>query len=344
MKGEKFMKFVGIFTLLILMNTNLSFAQNASSSGTDVVYLSQEENQFYLLLNQFRSQLGLPTLQIHVFLQNAAKKHSAWMAQQDFLTHYGPENNETPFQRMADEGYINYTYAGENVACGNGDAVKTFRQWLFSPDHLANILNPHFHHMGISRAGTGNEQCPYYWTNDFGSVSDVSKDPASITDLQRISNAVANVTGTIPAGKSVQLPAEQRPADNNGNTVPPTPPVQNSFSVIQCMIPYSISKNVLSFIPNTDALLEVSANNFGGYQGKVSYLQNGASTSLQPFIINNMSVEKNANYPLYLIFSAPAYRMNGFTIQLDTSKNQAQFDTYPASASSSGSVLCTIKY
>ena len=127
MKGEKLMKFVGIFALLLSTCMQSGFAQTAPSAS-DIVYLSQEENQFYILLNQFRSQLGLPTVQIHVFLQNASKKHSDWMATKDFLSHYGPDN-KTPYQRMEEEGYIDYTAAGENVACGNSDGLKTFRQW-----------------------------------------------------------------------------------------------------------------------------------------------------------------------------------------------------------------------
>jgi hypothetical protein len=331
------MKFVGIFTLFLLMNLHSSFAQTA---GSDVVYLSQEENQFYQMVNDFRSQLGLPTLQIHVFLQNAAKKHSEWMASQDFLSHYGPVNNETPFQRMADEGYTNYTFAGENVACGNGDAVKTFRQWAFSPGHLANMINPHFRHMGISRAGTGNEHCPFYWTNDFGTVSDLSQDQANITDLQVIAAAVTRISGVIPADKTISLPSASTPETDNENTNP-TP---NTFAMIQCVVPYATAKNILSFIPNTDAILEITQNTSGGYQTKVSYLQNGASTNYYPILINNMSVMKSSSFPLYLIFSAPSSRVGGFTIQYNTDTSSAQFDSYPAIIGGGSTILCSTKY
>lgn len=352
------MKFVGIFTLLLLICASSGFAQVPPSSG-DIVYLSQEENQFYLLINQFRSSLGLPTLQIHVSIQNAAKKHSTWMRAQDaakkhaawmtsqsFLTHFGPEENITPFQRMMDEGYTNYTYLGENIACGNGDATKTFRQWIFSPTHLANMLNPHFHHMGISRVGTGNEYCPFYWTNDFGSLTDPQLDPAEITDLQKITAAVESISGPIPAGKKVLLPTEAPEPVNlaEANETPaPTPSSNNIASLIQCMVPYSLAKDILTFIPNTDALMEITPNNMGEYKAKVSYLQNGAAANLYPLAIDNVSVIKNSTYPLLLIFANSVNRGNGFMIQFDTNKSSAQFDVYPTSGAS-GSVLCTVKY
>lgn len=335
------MKFVGIFTLLLLMGTHSGLAQSAPSSG-EIVYLSQEENQFYLLLNKFRTALGLPTVQIHVFLQNASKKHSAWMAEQDFLSHYGPVNNKTPFERMTEEGYVNYTSMGENVACGNGDAVKTFRQWAFSPGHLANMISPHFKHIGISRAGTGNEQCPYFWTNDFGSLSDRRLDPAAVTDLQLIKAAVESVSGAIPADKKIQLPIQQQ----NGVTTetPATETPKNSYSLIQCMVPYPLAKNILTFVPKTDAVMEITPNDYGGYQAKVSYLLDGASTDYYPMIINNVSVIKNANYPLILIFATAMNRSSsGFMIQFDTSTSSATFDPYPASSGASGTVLCSYK-
>ncbi len=337
------MKFVGIFTILLLSLAQSGLAQTSASTG-DTVYLSQEENQFYILINQFRSQLGLPTVQIHVQLQNAAKKHSEWMASKDFLSHYGPDNNKTPFQRMGDEGYSNYTYMGENVACGNGDAVKTFKQWAFSPGHLANMINPHFRHVGISRAGTGNEQCPFYWTNDFASMSDPELDPTDISDLQKIKSAIEAVSGFIPADKKVLLPIEQATPTITSNENPASinQVSSSSYSIIQCMIPYSLGKNILSFAAGVDALMEITPNDSGSYKAKVSYLQNGVATNYYPLIINNVSVIKNANYPITLIFATSTNRTAGFLIQMDTDKSSAQFDPYPTSGVG-GSVTCSYK-
>jgi uncharacterized protein YkwD len=336
------MKFVGIFIFLILIGTHSSVAQTAPSGG-EIVYLSQEENQFYILLNKFRTALGLPTFQIHVYLQNASKKHSAWMAEQDFLSHYGPVNNKTPFERMTEEGYVNYTSMGENVACGNADAIKTFRQWALSPGHLANMISPHFKHIGISRAGTGNEQCPYFWTNDFGSMSDRRQDPPAVSDLQLIKAAVESVSGPIPSDKKIQLPIQQQNGVATETQATPETP-KNNYSLIQCMVPYALAKNILTFMPNTDAIMEITPNDFGSYKAKVSYLLDGEASDYYPMIINNVSVIKNANYPLILIFASSTSRNStGFLIQFDTSTSGGTFDPYPASSGTSGSVLCSYK-
>ena len=241
---------------------------------------------------------------------------------------------------MIEEGYTNFTFLGENVACGNGDAIKTFRQWAFSPGHLANMINPHFRHIGISRAGTGNEHCPYFWTNDFGSMSDPKLDPAEITDVQKISAAIESVSGPLPTNKKVQLPIE------NGTTNETQSPAETKkatdFSLIECTVPYALGKNILSFSPNTDAVMEITPNDLGGYKAKVNYLQNGAGANFYPLAINNVSVVKNSNYPLVLIF-ATTTRNGGFMIQLDTSKSDAEFNPYPSTSGSSGSVICSYK-
>ena len=186
----------------------------ANASGMTTPVLSAEENHFFETINQFRVQLNLPLLQIQWNLQNAAQKFSAWLAMTDLLTHYGPTNQETPFQRMEVEGYGNFTDAGENIACGNGDAIATFRQFAFSPGHLENMLNPHYHHFGISRSGNGSENCPFYWVNDFGSTSDDSLDPAEVTDLNLITQAVIQVAGPLN-GKVVALPTAAPTAFQN---------------------------------------------------------------------------------------------------------------------------------
>ena len=168
--------------------------------------LNPEEAQFQNLLNQFRQILGLSPLSIHPALQNASRKHSDWMAKYEYLTHYGPLKNEPPSQRMIEEGYQNYSMLGENIACGNSDAKETFLQWAFSPHHLKNMITSGYQHMGIARSGTGNEYCPYYWTNDLGAEPRKTLPNDPVPDLSAIENAIEQVAGPIPQDKRIQLP------------------------------------------------------------------------------------------------------------------------------------------
>jgi uncharacterized protein YkwD len=360
------------------------FAQSATAA------LSPDEAQFARLINQFRQSLNLPRLDIQPALQSAARKHSDWMDSRDFLTHYGPFTNFTPFQRMSQEGYTNYYYAGENIACGNKDPVKTFRQWAFSPGHLQNMVNPHYHEMGIARSGTGNEHCPYYWTNDFGTYIDPSTDPIGTNDVNLIGQAIAMVSGAIPTGTNVSLnEADEAPATvpvpiptatpvvqwNPPTTAPvttpaPTPvPVQDDSDLIwqrlysqlasggasvsaqaapvaalQCLVPYAMGKGILTYYANTDTFVEATSNGNGTYGIKLSYFQNGAESNLYSVMMSNLTITRNADFPVVTLFSAPGTRIGGYSIQVNTRTNQAQFDSYGVSPGVTGSIMCNIRY
>ena len=358
---------LGLVILLSGIN-GTCFAQSATA------VLSADEAQFARMINQFRQSLGLPRLDIQPALQSAARKHSDWMAGQDFLTHIGPYTNFTPFQRMQQEGYTQYYFAGENIACGNADAAKTFRQWAFSPGHLLNMLNPHFHEMGIAKAGTGNERCPYYWTNDFGTYQNPAQDSAGTSDVAAINQAVAQVSGAIPSGTSVSLnendPAQTVPIVGQSSTptdpVSPTPtpapdtvwqrlyamiatggstvsPQASPVASLQCLVPYAIGKGILTYYTNTDTLIEATPQMFGGYAIKLSYFQNANPTSLFTVNLSNVTITQNADFPILTLFSVPGSRVGGFSVQVNTRTNQAQFDSYGISPGVTGTIQCIVR-
>lgn len=166
-------------------------------SSSHAQNLSTEEVHFHQLINRFRGLLGLSQLSVHTALQKAASGHSEWMAEFETLSHNGPTSSTTPFMRMKEAGYVEATAMGENVACGNGDARKTFLQWAFSPGHLANMLNPRYREMGIARRGSGEERCPYYWTHNLGARTFTKEDSNLPIDPQRIHDAIEAVAGPL---------------------------------------------------------------------------------------------------------------------------------------------------
>ena len=192
---------LGMMALTLLLST-LTPHQSVRAST-----LAPVEADFVTLLNRFRQKLGLQTLEIHPALQRAARKHSAWMAEQDRtfqdgdqLGHEGPGETDTMVTRILDhEGYA-FRRVGENIACGIADAKTVFKMWALSPSHLTNMMNPHFREMGIAREGTGNEACPYYWTNDFGTRIQEKPDSAIKPTPQQIRHAI---DGSINATESV---------------------------------------------------------------------------------------------------------------------------------------------
>ena len=300
-----------VFTLVTLI-----FSLEVSAQGVSTVYLSAEENQFFQMINQFRQKLNLPVLEIHYSLQIAAQKHSTWMASNGVLSHYGPLADESPFQRMTLEGYTNYVIAGENVACGYGDATRTFRQFAFSPEHLENMINPHFRHFGISRAGTGQEHCPYYWTNDFGSFNDPNNDPSIITDLNLIANAIEAISGPLN-GNLVKLPNHSSHNNTPANNTDSTP-------LFSCSIPGVIAKGSLTYFQNSDVVIALLKKD-DTYQFKISYYSNGKPSISPSLLIQDVLLLKNNSLPIYTAFSTPTASTTGFMIQFNTQNGEAQF-------------------
>ena len=98
-------------------------------------------------------------------LRCAARKHSADMAARNFFDHTNPDG-ESPWDRMGEAGYGNYSNAGENSAAGSPDAQGTMDQWLGSDGHCANIMSPSFEDIGVGYSPGG--QYGHLWTQVFG--------------------------------------------------------------------------------------------------------------------------------------------------------------------------------
>jgi uncharacterized protein YkwD len=316
--------------LVSLLLTTPARAQ--STSTTKIIMMGTEEKRFMDLINRFRTSLGLPSLQIHVTLQQVAASHSDWMADHGILTHYGPLDQLTPFERMRNAGYEHYTYAGENIACGNADALQTFIQWAYSPGHLENMLSPHFHHMGIARSGTGKEQCPYYWTNDFGSFDDPELDPKEVTDQTQIKKAILAISNSapIPASTSNQSSAEQ------------DAPALGLPNSITCLVPYNLGKGVFTTQAGLDSRIEITRILNQTFNGKISYFQNGAASSYYPVNLGEVQVSKSIDFPLITVFSAPGNRVSGFSLLINLKTFSAQLDTFPNKTEVSGTLSCSL--
>lgn len=57
-------------------------------------------------------------------------------------------------------------YAGENIAAGNATAAATVEQWMNSPGHGNNILNPNYTHLGVGYVNTPGGY-RHYWVQMF---------------------------------------------------------------------------------------------------------------------------------------------------------------------------------
>ena len=164
-----------VFALAIAFTFISSTPQHAQS-----VTLDAEEQAFLTLINNYRQQNGLTTLQASISITTAAKWMSGDMAQKNYFSHTDSQGRD-PFTRMRAFGYNYNTYMGENIAAGYSEAASTFNQWKNSPGHNQNMLNPNFKVIGIGRVANPNSTYRYYWTTDFGGYVDQVITPGNPT-------------------------------------------------------------------------------------------------------------------------------------------------------------------
>jgi uncharacterized protein YkwD len=100
-------------------------------------------------------------LSIDSALRCAARNHSLDMATNDFFDH---ENlaGEDAGDRIARAGF-EWTAVGENIAQGQPNPSEVMVDWMASPGHCANILDPRFEFIGVGFHGDGD-----VWTQTFG--------------------------------------------------------------------------------------------------------------------------------------------------------------------------------
>jgi uncharacterized protein YkwD len=125
--------------------------------------VSDDEQTLVDLTNKARKKEKLPPLTVNETLFKVARAHSANMARQQKMEHVLDDKN--PADRIKAAGY-KYSYAGENVAAGNGWSLdEVFQCWLDSEPHMKNIMTTEFTEIGIGIARDGQNK--YYYTQVF---------------------------------------------------------------------------------------------------------------------------------------------------------------------------------
>ena len=115
----------------------------------ETIVLDADENRIVHLQNQARRNSGLQPLCVDPTLTEAARGHSADMIARNYFGH------GSVGARLTSYGYNWLTY-GENIAGGYGGYYSTgdsaMQQWMASPGHHANIMNPNFQEVGVGKA------------------------------------------------------------------------------------------------------------------------------------------------------------------------------------------------
>ncbi|WP_164992571.1 CAP domain-containing protein [Streptomyces sp. L2] len=120
--------------------------------------------QILQLVNKERAAAGLHPLTLNATLSKAAQAHSDEMARTGLYSHTGP-NGSSPGDRIQRAGY-RWSMWAENIHHRQGSPEAIMADWMKSPGHRANILNPRLKEIGIGVDANGS-----YWTQDFGASS-----------------------------------------------------------------------------------------------------------------------------------------------------------------------------
>jgi len=167
----------GSLSGLLLVSGNVAAAPVEPSSLTHVSYqvttadacLDDEEVNFLALINDYRAASGLTPLTVSASLSSAAAYHSVDMAANGYLDHALSDGTGVQ-QNLQNFGYDGGTY-GENIAAGMATAQEAMQIWQGSAEHNANMLNGQYGAIGIGRAYSADSPYGWYWTTDFGDVS-----------------------------------------------------------------------------------------------------------------------------------------------------------------------------
>lgn len=132
----------------------LGMACIASAQSPDIPSaISLQEQSLFAATNRARADQGLAPLRWDDALAAAAKTHAEWIVQNSQLSHQYP--GEADLAARAAQTGAHFQSVAENIAMG-ASAGQIQKQWMNSPPHRANILDPQLNAVGFSvieRAG-----------------------------------------------------------------------------------------------------------------------------------------------------------------------------------------------
>lgn len=117
-------------------------------------------------VNAVRAAAGVRPVRLCDALERSAQGYADLMADENYYGHVGPDGS-APWDRMRSQGY-SWRTVGENIAAGQVDVGGVMEDWIASPDHYANLVNPAFRHVGFGHAEHAGTQYGEYWVQNFG--------------------------------------------------------------------------------------------------------------------------------------------------------------------------------
>jgi len=148
--------------------------QAGTSAEPPEIFPRYAENML-ALVNELRAEgvvcgtMQMPPvgpLTLNSLLNESSLLHAEDMAEQGYFEHESLDGR-TPWDRMNDVGYHGSAY-GENIAAGRAGAGATFDQWVNSPGHCTNMMDPDFTELGVGYFALNGSEYTHYWVQNFG--------------------------------------------------------------------------------------------------------------------------------------------------------------------------------
>jgi uncharacterized protein YkwD len=141
--------------------TEASVADEATPAAEADVDTSGYAAQLMELLNQFRTENGIPALQYDATLTASASAYAEYMATTNFFGHYPPDGS-TPAGRIAAAGFEGQ-YEGEALSAGQPTPAVALSRLLASPPHAKILLNPNAVAVGVGYFYDPSSYYGSYW-------------------------------------------------------------------------------------------------------------------------------------------------------------------------------------
>jgi hypothetical protein len=118
-----------------------------SAASSASAHPSADEKILFDAANQERTNAGLQPLKWDEALAAAALQHAHWMAREHLLSHQ--YNGEAALDQRTAQAGAKFSKVAENVALGSS-AERIHSQWMRSPGHRENIMDPQLTAVGIA--------------------------------------------------------------------------------------------------------------------------------------------------------------------------------------------------
>jgi uncharacterized protein YkwD len=163
MMRSTFIYMMLVFGVPSIIPTGTPFSQERVQMGPEQERPAQDVIH---IANAERSARGLGSLEEHPALRKAAEWMAGDMARHDYFNHTDSRGRNIA-DRLRAFGYEDARLMAENIGKGAESAQAAVQNWLSSPPHRRNLLDPEMREVGVGYAVDPRDR-RLYWVLDLG--------------------------------------------------------------------------------------------------------------------------------------------------------------------------------